>query len=326
MNEAQQQRIDARELQERAIRWVVDRQVAESWTEQDQNELDIWLKTSPAHLVAYWWAKDSWNRTELLGALRSLRPPRPKKTPVAMDATRSRRRGSSAYWCCGHVIFLPTNRKEIRHCCGQSADAFARRWFANRDEHRDGLAHSHVPPISGRSPWNAAKPTSTSSMMGKHPFVVKVGNNRLSTSARNFPYVRDGPRTHVSLVEGLARIDNLSAGAQTRSTLLRPGDVAVATALSVRVLQGIPASTCQSIGLAARNSCLRKHRARRRCRGVQSLQRQEDYYHRSGCRAPHNYGASFQANDLEACKPNIASEVFKLRVAQRSVDEILISH
>ena len=54
----------------------MNRHVAETWSEHDQSRLDAWLNKSPAHLVAYWRAKDGWNRTELLGALRSFRPDR----------------------------------------------------------------------------------------------------------------------------------------------------------------------------------------------------------------------------------------------------------
>ncbi len=87
----------ARDLQKQAVEWVVNRHIAENWSDHDQNRLDAWLNESPAHLVAYWRAKDGWSRTELLSALRSFRPDRsdsPAGKLDAMDAPcRDGRRG-----------------------------------------------------------------------------------------------------------------------------------------------------------------------------------------------------------------------------------------
>lgn len=58
-------------IQMRASRWVVEQQLADDWSVDNQACLDAWLNKSSSHAVAYWRAKHAWSRTNRVAALRS---------------------------------------------------------------------------------------------------------------------------------------------------------------------------------------------------------------------------------------------------------------
>jgi transmembrane sensor len=60
----------AAEIQMAASRWVIDRQVREDWSTEDQTGLDKWLGESIANRIAYLRAEQAWSRTARAVALR----------------------------------------------------------------------------------------------------------------------------------------------------------------------------------------------------------------------------------------------------------------
>jgi transmembrane sensor len=323
-NNRSEQSPGARGLQERAVEWIVNRHVAETWSDHDQNRLDVWLNESPAHLVAYWRAKDGWNRTELLGALRSFRP----------DRAEGRQR-TWALW---------TRRAAVAAAVvivGAAATAYLSRPI----EHRYATALGGRQTLALADGSQIEMNTDTALRLGdagtqrtvtlekgeaffqikhdsKHPFVVRVANDRIVDLGTKFSVRTDGDRVQVALVEGLARVDNFGAGGKRSSTLLKPGDVAVATALSISVSKkSQPELTNQ---LAWRRGVLVFNNA-----ALADVAAEFNRYNRQKIiiadRAVgrRTINGAFQANDLEAMT-NIAREVFGLRVERRN-DEILIS-
>jgi len=322
MSESQQQLPGARTLQERAIKWVVDRHVAESWTEHNQNELDAWLKESPAHFVAYWRAKDSWNRTELLGALRSLRPVRPQRqrpqwTRRAAVAAAALLLGVAA------MVYL-SKPTETRYATAIGS----RQTLTLRDGSQIEMNTATALRIETSGNQRSVTLERGEAYFrikhnSKRPFVVTVANHRIVDLGTEFSVRTDGSRTHVSLVEGLARIDNLGADGKARSTLLKPGDVAVATARSVSVSKETQPQLANQLAwrrgiLVFDNTALADVAAEfNRYNDKKIVIADQAVAHL-------RIMGSFQANDLQAVT-NIAREVFKLRVMQKR-DEILISH
>jgi transmembrane sensor len=316
----------ARELQEQAIEWIVNRHVAETWSEHDQSRLDAWLNKSPAHLVAYWRAKDGWNRTELLGALRSFRP----------DRTRTEgRQRTRALW----------TRRAAVAAAFVIVGATASGYFSRPVEHRYATALGGRQMLALADGSQIEMNTDTALRIGdagtqrtvtlekgeaffqikhdsKHPFVVRVANHRIVDLGTKFSVRTDGDRVQVALVEGLARIDNFGADGKRSSTLLKPGDVAVATALSIFVSKKSQPELVNQLAwrhgvLVFDNAALADVAAEFNRYNHQKIVIADQAAGRR------TINGAFQANDLEAMT-NIAREVFGLRVVQRN-DEILIS-
>lgn len=324
MSESEQRLPAARDLQAQAIKWVVDRHVTENWTEQDQSKLTAWLDESPTHLVAYWRAKDSWNRTELLGALRSLRSPRPQRSHV-WTQWAWRAAGAAA------VLLI-----------GAAAAAY----LSAPVEKRYATAIGSRQTLTLRDGSQIEMNTATALRIGssgnkrfvtlergeayfrvrhddEHPFVVKVGNHRIVDLGTKFAVRTDGPSVRVSLVEGLARIDDYDSAGRVRSTILKPGDVAVATAKSISVSKELQPMLAKQLSwrrgiLVFDNVALADVAAEFNRYNEQKIVISDP------AAARLRIMGSFQANDLEAV-PNIAREVFKLRV-MRERNRILISH
>lgn len=321
---ASQKPPNARELQERAVEWIVNRHVAETWSDDDQNRLDAWLNESPAHLLAYWRAKDNWNRTELLSALRSFRP----------DGTGEQQR-SWALW----------TRRAAVAATVIVVGAAATTYFSRPAEQRYTTALGDHRTLALADGSQIEMNTDTALRIGtadmqrtvtlekgeaffqikhdvRHPFVIKVANHRIVDIGTKFSVRTDRDRVQVALVEGLARIDNFGADGKRSSTLLKPGDVAVATALSVSVSKkSQPALTDQ---LAWRRGVLVFDNTT-----LADVAAEFNRYNRQKiviadeAAGRRTINGAFQANDLEAMT-NVAREVFGLRVVQRN-GEILIS-
>lgn len=324
MSESQQILPRARELQERAIKWVVDRQVAEDWTAQDQGELDAWLKESPAHLVAYWRAKDSWNRTELLGALRSLRPVRPQGPRVWTQWTRRAAVAAAVVLIGAAAAAYLSNPAEKRYATAIGSRQTLTLADGSQIEMNTATA-LRIGPSGDRRSVTLERGEAYFRIKhdSKHPFVVKVANHRIVDLGTTFAVRTDGPRVHVSLVEGLARIDDYDTDGRVRSTLLKPGDVAVATAETISVSKETqPELTNQ---LAWRRGILVFDNAELADVAAEfNRYNQQKIVISDPAAARLRIMGSFQANDLGAVT-NIAREVFKLQVVQKR-DEILISH
>jgi transmembrane sensor len=70
-----------------------------------------------------------------------------------------------------------------------------------------------------------------------NPFTVFASGRRISDLGTKFSVRSDANRLKVALVEGLARIDDADGASKASSAILSPGDVAVATATSLKVVK-----------------------------------------------------------------------------------------
>ena len=57
-------------IRAQAADWILRQRLEETWSEQDQGELDTWLAQSTAHLLAYLRLRAAWKQTDRLAALR----------------------------------------------------------------------------------------------------------------------------------------------------------------------------------------------------------------------------------------------------------------
>jgi transmembrane sensor len=227
---------DAREIAERAAEWIARRSF-ESWNAQDQAEFDAWLAQSLAHEIAFLRMEAGWSKTERLTALRAperTSPDVPAKsrsfltraivTLLAIAALG----GASAFYLSGSVkrdYSTPVGGHRIIALDDGSkielnTDTMLRTDFGARSRQVQLLKGEAYFQIK----YDAAR-----------PFIVTVAQHRVTDLGTKF-FVRDEDnRVQVSLVEGRAELKSDDAGIQQHSVVLAPGDVAIASAVSLSV-------------------------------------------------------------------------------------------
>lgn len=224
--------VATRELKTRAAEWLERRDRAD-WSEADQSALDAWLAQSSANLIAYWRVHDAWRRAERLVALRPLEPEQ------AAHAARARLRpvlaGVAAMIAfvvlgIGATLFLGASHERVYstkvggHETVTLADGSRIELNTNSSLRVDiGRDHRTASLEKGEAYFEISHDT-------KHPFVVTAGERRITVLGTKF-FVRDDPdRLEVALIEGRVWLGEASDKTRAQSTLLTPGDVAVATA------------------------------------------------------------------------------------------------
>lgn len=314
---------NAHDLQRQAVKWAVDRHISENWGKEEQNRLDAWLDESPAHLVAYWCAEDHWNRTYLLSALHAAHQPQNRSRRASW--TRWGRRAAvvaavATLGASGTFYFSKPAERTYTTALG------GRETLTLGDGSKVELNTDTVLRIgNSRGQRSATLERGEAFFQIKHdpvhPFAVNVGNHRIVDIGTKFSVRTQADQMRVALVEGAARVDSIGPGIAS-PTLLKPGEVAVATANSVTLSKLAPVELNNELAwrrgiLVFDNTPLGDVAA--------EFNRYND---KKIIIANENVGrmrimGSFQTNDLGAVT-SMAREMFHLRVAENS-DEIVIS-
>jgi transmembrane sensor len=226
-------------IEARAADWLA-RQQFESWNEADAERLEAWLAESDNHTAAYWRLKAAFGRTDRLAALR-----RPMMQRAASQAS-ARKPWTLLYAAVAALVVLavgggiwgyqaltPDGRTFATpvggHMTVKLADGSVIELNTDTVLHTDFTPEKRaVQLVRGEAYFqvehNAAR-----------PFTVTVGDHRIVDLGTKFFVRRSAEQLDVALMEGSARLESTSASAQTRPTVLMPGDFAVATATSIGV-------------------------------------------------------------------------------------------
>ncbi len=210
-----------------------------NWSQDDQKALDEWLAQSEAHRIAFWRQSAMWNRTERLVALRQMQRVERSRAPERKSIWPLAMRSAAAIGLIAVFATFATryalNPKETAYSTtiggGETitladgtliqlnTDTALRTRFDER--HREvildrGEAFFQVTHDAGR------------------PFVVLAQGHRVTDLGTKFSVKNGKDRVEVALIEGRAQFDS-AAGEKAQSAVLTPGDVAVATATSMKV-------------------------------------------------------------------------------------------
>ena len=220
----------AMDIEAQAASWLRHRDFWE-WTDEEQAKLDAWLNEALAHRVAFWRLNAALARTERLAALRASEP-----------EEKSAARGSI-----GPIVMRTVAAFAIVAVLGAVCMSY----------YQNSLEETYATPVGGREVITLGDGSrvelNTDTVLrvrtnrraaelvrgeaffqirhdAAHPFAVTVGNHRVTDLGTEF-LIRDEPnRMEVALLQDRARIDPAGDGAFAHSTILAPGDVAVATA------------------------------------------------------------------------------------------------
>jgi transmembrane sensor len=225
-----------------AVDWMLQKRDCESWNEQDQKNLDSWLAESSAHLVAYWRAEASWNRTEVLSALRPLRAgasaaPRWRWPLSGMAASAFLLVALSAA-----VLYQSLPRYTTYTTAVGGHKTLALGDGSQVELNTDTVVR--VADVGGQR--KVVLDRGEAFFQIKHdanrPFIVIAQGHRITDLGTKFLVRESEGELEIALVEGRARFDDKGRDGKVRSLLLAPGDVVSATADSVSIARKTAAS------------------------------------------------------------------------------------
>lgn len=312
---------NAADVQARAVEWLLERRDNENWSAEDQARLDAWLAQSPAHLVAYWRAEDGWKRTELLASVRPLkREPAlrkfawPKLAQIAAAVALAGVAGVAEYqrlWGSHEHVFSTA-------IGGYEAVALS---DGSRIElNTNTTLHTRMDGNQRTITLDKGEAFFTVKHDAAHPFVVMVGEHRITDLGTKFTVRRETGGMEVTLLEGRVRLGKV--GGKSQLALLQPGDKAVATADSLSVTKR-PARELET-NLSWRRGVIIFHHT-----ALAEAAAELNRYNRTKIiigdpdAARLTMTGAFPANDIAAFAVT-AREVFGLRVDNRG-DEIVIT-
>jgi len=228
---------DTQDVRAQAAEWLARRDRG-PWGEADQAALEAWMAQSWANATAFWRLDAAWNRADRLSAMRSAPGNRLLHalgghfTPVLFRAAAAALviafAGTAAFYGLqpgensyettvgGHeTLTLGDGTKvELNTDTKVRVSQDRRTVWLDRGEAYFDVMH------------DAAR-----------PFVVMVGEHRVTDLGTKFLVRQNTNRVEVSLFEGRAQLDSVGNWSGQRSATLTPGDVAVATATSMSVMK-----------------------------------------------------------------------------------------
>lgn len=223
--------LNAKEINATAAAWL-ERHDGGDWNDADQSALDEWLAQSGAHRAAYWRLKAAWSNASRLAALG--RPPQDaavterRNIPAALKIAASLAVVTLLGGVAANYLMSPRERMYSTAVGGHERISFA---DGSRIElNTDTVLRTRM-TTADRTVWlDKGEAFFQIKHDAAHPFVVMVGEHRVTDLGTKFLIRRDPGRLEVALIEGKARFGAADTRRKSPSALLLPGDVATATA------------------------------------------------------------------------------------------------
>ncbi len=221
-----------------AAQWIVRRERG-GWSKEDQLEFDAWL-SAPGNRIAYLRLTDVWNRAGRLKALSAQR--RSRFFSFRGDAFKTAAKVAAffalaaAVGAGGYAWLSRTN--DVRYATGIGE----REIISLADGSRIELNTQTVLRLASVGGKRIATLESGQAYFDiKHdparPFTVLTNGHKVTDIGTKFEIRSDASRVQVTLFEGSAQFESDSASATRQNAILVPGDVAVATATSMRIVR-----------------------------------------------------------------------------------------
>lgn len=229
--------VDSGAVEAYAANWLQRRQFWD-WSEKDQADLDCWLAESPVHLVTFLRLEAAWGRTERLVALGA---PTVEQTDMLPR---------NPFW--PNFIRVAAGLVVIA-ALGTVASIFLRRQdriYTTQIGGRETVTFADGSRIELNTNTTIRTRMTTEQRVvwlekgeayfhvkhdGAHPFMVVVGNRRVTDLGTEFVISRDTKKFEVAVMTGRVWLEASDKQVPSQSALLKPGDVAVATAEAVSV-------------------------------------------------------------------------------------------
>ncbi|HUJ02308.1 MAG TPA: FecR domain-containing protein [Rhizomicrobium sp.] len=319
---AQETRTDlnAQAVNARAAAWL-ERQERGAMSPEDQSEFDAWLEESFAHQTAYWRLAEAWNRAD---RLRVLATTEDAATEAASRWTRGLRiaavLGIAAVIGAGALRYLQVTRTET-----YTTPIGAREFLTLADGSQITLNTDTSLRITAdqRKVWlDKGEAYFQIKHDARHPFVVMIGERRVTDLGTSFFIRRDYGRIEVALLQGAARFGSKDESRKSESLLLKPGDEVTATADSMSVSRKAVEDLADALGWR-HGVLVFKHTTLAAAAAEFNRYNRERLVVDDSETAKLTISGTFPANDLNPFT-EVVQSVFRLRVA-RTGNEVVLS-
>jgi transmembrane sensor len=227
--------VPAHQARMRAAEWL-ERRVAEDWCAEEQAALDAWLGEAPANRIAWLRVSSAWDKADRIAALQA--PPPAQTASVRVFPIFLRLAAAFAVLA---VIGIAgsdyISRPEIQtFATGVGGHKIIRLGDGSSIELNTGtlvttnmgVDHRTVTIARGEAYFQVHHDSA-------RPFIVLAAGHRLIDLGTKFLVRTQASHLEVALVSGRARLETAAPDVQEHSAVLKPGDVAMASADSMSV-------------------------------------------------------------------------------------------
>ncbi len=225
------------EIRAEAAGWFA-RAHSGDWSGADQEHLDAWLSQSPSHRAAYWRLEGAWMEAARLTVLRA--------SMVAPNAAAARRVIPASVKIAMAIVFAAViGVAGYSHVSGPLMERFTtpvggHRTLALSDGSQIELDTDTVVRVTitpgGRTVWlDRGEAYFRINHNAARPFAVIASGHRIIDLGTKFLVKQNADSVEVTLLEGRARLEAGGGLLPMRSIELSPGDVAMASAVSMSV-------------------------------------------------------------------------------------------
>jgi len=321
-----QSALATKSIDTQAASWIERRHFG-PWTGEVQAEFDAWLDQSIGHRVAYLRLNSSWKRTKRLAALSAAQAKssatagRKSTGPLLMKVAAGFAVLTLVGLGAAHFLLQPRDRVFSTRVGGHETVTFS---DGTRVELNTNTVLRARMTTDQRAVWlERGEAYFEVKHDPVHPFVVMIGNRRVTDLGTKFSVRRGTNKMEVAVVQGRVWFDDSDKQTEKDGTLLTPGDVAVATASGTSVtrksLQAVTAELTWRQGLLVFDKTT-----------LADVAAAFNRYNRTKlvvsdpAVASIQIGGTFQENDVEDFA-RLAETVLGLHV-KHEADEIVISH
>jgi transmembrane sensor len=234
------------DIEARAADWLIERQDRENWSAEDQDALDAWIRQSPAHEVAFLRLEAAWGRSEKLSALhRPVAEARARFSPLLLRAAAvlvlAALIGGFAVTRLSH----PQERIFSTPVGGRETISFA---DGSRIELNTNTVLRARMTTQERVVWlDKGEAFFQIKHDAAHPFVVMVGDRRITDLGTQFVVRREPTRLKVAVMQGRVWFDPADHQSPLQSAMLTPGDVATVAADKMSVTHASPRALAKGL-------------------------------------------------------------------------------
>jgi transmembrane sensor len=317
--------VSAEEIEARAARWLECRQFG-NWDDHAQTEFNAWMNESSAHEVAFLRLEAAWGRTGRLAALRGPGDVKISSRFRLLPAIVGIAASLAALAVIGVSAgkFLPAHaqvRTFTTAIGGHEVVGFAD--GTKIELNTDTVLRARM-TTDQRTIWlDKGEAYFQVRHDATHPFVIFVGNHRITDLGTKFLVRRDTGRLEVAVEQGRVAFKASDEKAPLQAALLSRGDTVVATANSTVMAKISPAELANEMTWR-RGVLIFTHTRLADAAAEFNRYNREKLIVTDPVAANRMIGATFPVNDVERFA-RVARDVLGLRVIYRD-QEIVIQH
>jgi transmembrane sensor len=239
MSDANSVDVRAAEINLRAATWL-ERRERKEWGEADKSELDAWLDASPAHRLAYWRVKGAWDHANRLSAIRTSNSeqtviPSSRRSWSGLFRVVAGLAAIATVGAAGALFFFSSSSDKVYSTALGVRETIKLSDGSQIELNTDSAVHIVENAQRREATLDRGEAYFQIRHDAAHPFVVEVGDHRITDLGTKFLVREHAGRVEVALVEGRARFESASARIPSLAAVLKPGDLAVANANSIVV-------------------------------------------------------------------------------------------